>query len=287
MANYSQSRSDYLKIMMGDTGGGIKPYRPEQMNDLGDTSFDAAVLGDSAELISNGADARASLAIARQRQRESAQAERQATLENQRRMIEEQQDDKGEWWQQVFGFIDNLAASWGTGWVKFYEGMLDLGGTIVSTIAQWAGNEELSENINNWVKKDLAGNFAEWTKTYANFTPWAIASNIAQGNYWNGDYWLEGLKSGVDIAGFEIPNVRGTEDLSSTLKEDTAKYYNFHSGYNTEAGEFLGGVVQSLGTVVASIYGFPNIGGYKEAFKGVSNFANKAINLIPLSLIHI
>jgi hypothetical protein len=46
MPDYSRTRSEYLKIMMGNTHNALAPYNPESINDVGDTSFDVASLSD-------------------------------------------------------------------------------------------------------------------------------------------------------------------------------------------------------------------------------------------------
>lgn len=46
MPDFSRQRSEYLRIMMGDRHDALAPYRPDQINDLGDTSFDVASLSD-------------------------------------------------------------------------------------------------------------------------------------------------------------------------------------------------------------------------------------------------
>ncbi len=46
MSDYSATRSEYLKVMMGNKKDALAPYRPDQLNDLGDTSLDVASLSD-------------------------------------------------------------------------------------------------------------------------------------------------------------------------------------------------------------------------------------------------
>jgi site-specific DNA-adenine methylase len=154
-------------------------------------------------------------------------------------------------WDNVFGFVDEIAAKFGAGFVSGWEGILDLGATAIGALGDATGWYE-GDIFTDWAKQDIGTALAEWTKTYANYTPWGIAENIMNGNYANREYWRSAGEGALDIldSGFFASN------QIKDYRQDADKYY----GMNDEAlnemggfGQFLGGAAHSIGFMLPAI----------------------------------
>ena len=80
------------------------------------------------------------------------------------------------WYEKVFGFIDDVAREFGSGFVRGWEGMGDFVLTGVSAIGEAMGQD--MTKLNDYIKLDLGGLAGNWTQSYMNFTPWGIFNNI-------------------------------------------------------------------------------------------------------------
>lgn len=187
--------------------------------------------------------------------------------------------DTGNWFtnglSKIFGFVDEIAAKFGAGFVGAFEGVLDLGATAIGALGDWTGWYD-SDPFTKWAEQDIGTNLAEWTKTYANFTPWGLISNIANGNYSNSNYWADMWEGIKDIGGSalfldnEIGNYR---ELASD------KYYGLNDELETGFGQFVGGVANSIGFMLPSIM-LGNLAGAA----GYAEGAVKAISLGSMGL---
>ena len=188
---------------------------------------------------------------------------------------------EGNWFEKsmknVFGFVDELAAKFGAGFVNGWEGILDLGATALGALGDATGWWD-GKVLTDWAKQDIGTALAEWTKTYANLTPWGIASNIASGNYADGEWWSNAGKSGYDIlnSGLFFSNELGD------MRQEADRYYQL----NDEAlqdmgqfGEFLGGAAHSVGFMLPSIMTAGAAGA-----AGAGQTAVKAVSLATMGL---
>ena len=170
---------------------------------------------------------------------------------------EETKEQNEDWWSnfwgKTFGIIDELAAKFGSGFVSFWEGIVDKGATAIGSIGDATGWYS-SKPFTDWAKQDIATNFAEWTKTYANLTPWGIGNMIYQSIDKGGDYWkgmAEGARDLFDASLFGITGDGGA--LNKDYRADADKYYKYNDELETGVGQFAGGVANSIGFMVPSI----------------------------------
>lgn len=103
-------------------------------------------------------------------------------------------------WDDIFGTIDNIANSFGKGFVSAFEGIVDFGAMLIGNAVDAFGGD--SSGIQDFIEVDIASNLANFTETFANFTPWGLVKmNI---NFWEtggfgGDYWNDAMKAWSSI----------------------------------------------------------------------------------------
>lgn len=93
---------------------------------------------------------------------------------------------------KAFGSIDEMAGEFGSGFVNGWEGILDYGANFLGWLTG-------SDNFNKWAQQDIGRELADYTMTYANLTPWSLASNGFQGNYYKADWWGNAIGGLGDI----------------------------------------------------------------------------------------
>jgi len=103
-------------------------------------------------------------------------------------LAQEKQESQN-WWDNIFGTIDNIANAFGKGFVSMFEGIIDLGVTIAGDIGSWFGAD--TQWAEDFVKVDMAGNLANFTETFANFTPWGIGKSISNMAKYGDEYWKD------------------------------------------------------------------------------------------------
>lgn len=103
MADYNQLRSDYMEIMFGDRKKANAPYKPENINDLGGTSFDAASLSD--------VDLDNAINMMRGSQYESSDVFKAFQTEKQKRQEDQGLKQEKSWIEQVGDFFSNIGTS--------------------------------------------------------------------------------------------------------------------------------------------------------------------------------
>lgn len=174
----------------------------------------------------------------------------------------------------IFGFVDDIAAKFGAGFVGAIEGIVDLAATGIAALGDATGWYD-SKPITDFVETDYASKAAEWTRNYANYTPWGIVNsvkNLGDENYRRN--WLAGVFGGPLAAGIQ------------TLRPDVdagTEYYD----YNNEIldkdmgqfGQFIGGAAHSIGFMLPSI-----ITGGASAGAGLGSAAVKGISLGTMGL---
>lgn len=165
----------------------------------------------------------------------------------------------------VTGFIDELAAKFGAGFVNGWEGILDLGATAIGALGDATGWYEGS-TFTDWAKQDIGGNLAEWTKTYANLTPWGIANAIKNTQENGAQYWQDAFNGAVDIGGSGL----FMQNQINNYREDSDKYYRGRDELTTPVGQFVGGVAQSIGNMLPAIMTAGSTGLSGMAAKGLT-----------------
>jgi hypothetical protein len=103
--------------------------------------------------------------------------------------LQKTENESQSWWDNIFGTIDNIANSFGKGFVSMFEGIIDFGVTLAGAVGSWFGAD--TQWAEDFVKVDMAGNLANFTETFANFTPWGIAKMIGNAVEYGDEYWKD------------------------------------------------------------------------------------------------
>ena len=103
--------------------------------------------------------------------------------------LQKEEQESASWWNKFFGTIDNIANSFGKGFVSMFEGIVDFGVTIAGDVGSWFGAS--TDWAEDFVKVDMAGNLANFTETFGNFTPWGIAKTIKNASEYGSEYWSD------------------------------------------------------------------------------------------------
>lgn len=154
--------------------------------------------------------------------------------------------ESSSFWDNLFGTIDNIANAFGKGFVSMFEGIVDLGVTLAGDIGSWFGAS--TDWAEDFVKVDMAGNLANFTESFANFTPWGIAKTIKNANEYGSEYWNDFGKAwstlGLGLWG-------GVSD--EEYKEWVDKYAYSHDVLEKDTGWFgqaVLGVAEGAGQLV-------------------------------------
>lgn len=221
MSDFSQTRSEYLKIMMGERKNALAPYRPEQMNDLGDTSFDVASLSDD--------DIESALKQMKGTQYEGSDVFK--SLETERESRGEKGAEEKPWWQQVGDFFTNIGTS-------IMEGIFTVADEIKDFALGFAGGlygggwfgakNDFTDWVANAITDDSWIDYA--TEALGKVQPpITMLSHIGDSDYWN-NYW--------------------TFDLNE-IKQKQNRMYQGQEGVRT-VGNFIGEIIPSLALAYAS-----------------------------------
>ena len=183
MADYGQTRSEYLKIMLGDRKNALAPYRPEQMNDLGDTSFDVASLSDD--------DINTAIKNMSGTQYEGSDIFNALKSEQSARS-DKVDSNKNKSWLESFGdFFFNIGTSITEGVINVVDSVKDFGLGLAGGIGGgWYGQQN---DFTDWIANAMTDD--RW-KTYATdiltskivANPLEMATNIGNNEYWQ-NYW--------------------------------------------------------------------------------------------------
>lgn len=192
----------------------------------------------------------------------------------------ENQNSEAKWYEKVFGFIDDVAREFGSGFVRGWEGIGDFILTGVSAIGEATGND-MSE-LNDYIKLDLGGLAGQWTQSYMNFTPWGIVKNIK--NYGDSEYWnnfAQDTVANLDLA-FGGLGGHNQSDIDKVI-ENNRKYAINNASTLTdmgETGEFIGGVAGSIGQLLPSVMIGNAVGSVASAGKGVQSLSKLGQNVV-------
>ncbi len=164
--------------------------------------------------------------------------------------LHKEEQEEQSWWEKLFGTIDNIANAFGKGFVSMFEGIIDLGVTIAGDIGSWFGAD--TQWAEDFVKVDMAGNLANFTETFANFTPWGIGRSISNMVQYGDEYWHDmgmawstlGLGQwgrAYGVSDQELAEWRDKYAYShDVLEQDTGWFGNAVLGLAEGAGELVG-----------------------------------------------
>ena len=212
MADFNQTRSDYLKIMMGGEGNPSSPYRPEQMNDLGGTSFDAASLSD--------ADIDSAIKMLSQAGQNGSAVFSALSAEKEKR--EEGQEGKS-WWDNVVDFLVNTGTSVTEGIFKAVDEVKDFAIGVGAGLfgGGWFGAKN---DFTDWAADVIKDD--SWID-YATRAVDMVQANILRKEFWTneGGYWTD----------WSYENTKRLQD----------KHYE-GLGWERTAGNFVGEMLPNL-----------------------------------------
>lgn len=153
--------------------------------------------------------------------------------------LQKTENESQSWWDNIFGTIDNIANSFGKGFVSMFEGIIDFGVTLAGGIGSWFGGD--TKWAEDFVKVDMAGNLANFTETFANFTPWGIGKMIANGVQYGEEYWKDMGLAWSTLGLGQWGRAYGVSDKE--LEEWREKYAYGHDVLEENTGWFGQGVL--------------------------------------------
>ena len=234
MADFNQTRSDYLKIMMGGENSASSPYRPEQLNDLGGTSFDAASLSDT--------DIDNAIKTLSQAGQEGTAVFNALNTEKEKR--EKDQEGKS-WWDYVVDFLVNAGTSITEGIFKAVDEVKDFAIGVGAGLfgGGWFGAKN---DFTDWAADVMKDD--RWID-YATRAVDMVQANILRKEFWTGEggYW------------------------SDWSYENTKRLQERHYeglGWERTAGSFVGEMVPNL--ILAYFTGGSSLGVQAAAQGGLS-----------------
>ena len=183
-----------------------------------------------------------------------------------------QQNNFDSFMNNVLGFVDEIAAKFGAGFVNGWEGVLDLGATALGAMGWQAAAD--------WAKQDIGTAAAEWSKTAFGLGSWY---DRIRNNRWDAQEWSDIGQNFLDLNQSVFFAKNNLGDMRQNLSD---KYYGGNDEVLSQmnigdfrAGEFLGGVAHSLGMMLPSI-----MTAGAGAAAGASQTAQKGISLATLGL---
>jgi len=148
----------------------------------------------------------------------------------------------------VLGFVDEIAAKFGAGFVNGWEGILDLGATAIGALGDSTGWYN-GDVFTDWAKQDIGNAAAEWSKTAFGLGAWY---NRLRNWDWNREEWADIVQNFGDLnkAIFFAKNDLGDmRELSNRRYKANDEALQDMGGF----GEFLGGAAHSIGFMLPSI----------------------------------
>lgn len=210
MADFAQTRSEYLKIMMGERKDALAPYRPEQLNDLGDTSFDVASLSDD--------DINNAITKMTGTQYEGTDIFNSLQTEQEKRSKNKEGDKP--WWEATLDFFSNIGTSITEGVLNVVDDVWDFTVGVVGGIGGgwWGQQNEFTDWVANAMTDDRWVDYTTkaltqidvfdtgfWTNSGGYWTDWSY-ENLArqQERDYEGMDWLH---KGGNFIGYIIPSL--------------------------------------------------------------------------------
>lgn len=173
--------------------------------------------------------------------------------------LEQETKESQSWWDNIFGTIDNIANSFGKGFVSAFEGIIDAGVWLAGEIGSWFGAD--TQWAEDFINVDMAGNLANFTETFANFNPWGIGKSIANMVQYGGEYWKDMGLAWSTLGLGQWGRAYGVSDQE--LQEWREKYAYGHDVLEENQTWFTKGVLtvaEAGGQLVAEIIGSKGIG---------------------------
>ncbi len=184
MPDFSATRSEYLKVMMGNRKDALAPYRPDQMNDLGDTSMQVASLSDD--------DINTAIQNMTGTQYEGSDVFKSLTNERDSRQKKAEEDKPKSWLESVGDFFVNIGTSVTEGIFNVVDDIWDFGVGVASGLfgGGWFGAQN---DFTDWAANAMTDD--RWV-TYATdlltskavFNPVEMITNFGNNEYWD-NYW--------------------------------------------------------------------------------------------------
>ena len=299
----TQTRAEYLRIMLGDREKALAPYRPDNINDLGGTSFDAASLSD--------ADIDNAMKLMSQAGQQDSSAFK--TLETEQENRKKGQENKS-WWDNIVDFVSNLGTSVTEGIFKAVDEVKDFAIGVGAGLfgAGWFGAKN---DFTDWAADVIKDD--SWID-YATRAVDMVQANILRKEFWTGEggYWsdwslentkrlqekhykgLEWERTAGNFVGEMIPNLlltyftagsnlgaqaaaqgglsfaRGYGGAQSQALSEGASFQQ-SAGYGAVKGTISGGITAAMMGIGGSAFGKEGgIGGKVGDFFG--NIAKKA-----------
>lgn len=249
MPDYSATRSEYLKVMMGNRKDALAPYRPEQMGEVGDTSFDAASLSDD--------DINAAIAQMTGTQRENSDIFKSLKTEQASRKEKAEQENKGkDFFETVGDFFSNIGTSITEGVLNVVDDVWDFSIGLVGGIGGgWYGQKN---DFTDWVADAMTDD--RWV-SYA--TKGLTLLDVFDKGFWTNDggYWND----------WSYDNVKAQEER------------DYHGmDWLRKGGNFVGEIIPSL--VLAYFTGGASLGvqaavqGGLGLARGMGNAQSRALS---------
>lgn len=185
MSDYSATRSEYLKVMMGNKKDALAPYRPEQLNDLGDTSLDVASLSD--DDINTAVEQMTGTQYENTNLFNSLSSEK--TKRSEAKKTEEESSGKA-WYEHLGDFFSNIGTSITEGVLSVVDDVWDFTIGVAGGIGGgWWGQEN---DFTDWVSDAMTDD--RWI-TYA--TKALTLTDLTNSDMYTSDYWTDWSYEGI------------------------------------------------------------------------------------------
>ena len=235
MSDYSATRSEYLKVMMGNKKDALAPYRPEQLNDLGDTSLDVASLSD--DDINTAVEQMTGTQYENTNLFNSLSSEKAKRSEAKK--TEEESSGKA-WYEHLGDFFSNIGTSITEGVLSVVDDVWDFTIGVAGGIGGgWWGQEN---DFTDWVSDAMTDD--RWI-AYA--TKALTLTDLTNSDMYTSDYWTDWSYEGIS--------------------EEKNRAYEGQEWLHT-GGNFVGKIIPSL--VLAYFTGGASLGAQAAAQGGLA-----------------
>lgn len=243
MADYSISRSNYLKIMLGNTQKEISSLNSQTINQLNDTSFDA-VESTNRQIDFNNQ----SIAQAEEKVKDSS--------------------DSRNWWQRTWDTIQQVSNDVTQGILNFADDIFDFAINVSGEVGSWFGaSTEWSKDLTSY----------DWQSQATNALSIANPYSVMTGDIFSSDYWND-----IDLSQTGSQKKLSVDDSNSwfsEIPEDNFLNQNFLKSLGQGAGYMVPSIIigaatggTSLGTQTAF-----SIGGEAVTYSQLASLATMGL----------
>ncbi len=190
--------------------------------------------------------------------------------------LAKEKEQSQNWWDNIFGTIDNIANAFGRGFVSAFEGLIDAGVWVAGEIGSWFGGD--TKWAEDFINVDMSANLANFTESFANFTPWGIGKSISNMAKYGGEYWGDMAKAWSTLGLGNWGRLYGVSDKE--LAEWREKYGFGHDVLEQNQNWFTKGVLgvaQAAGQLVGEYVGSKGIGSIAGAIGKGANWTTKGV----------